>query len=72
MAETAAPAEPKPETSERVFRRRLFGALKKGNVRELGAMWKDDLLEPHMHLFVLLVAAFGVGLMVLILEPMFV
>jgi hypothetical protein len=72
MNEVTGAAEPVKETSERIFRRRLVNALKRGNVGELRAMWKDDLLEPHMHLFVLLVAAFAVGILILIVEPMFV
>lgn len=66
-----APAAPQGgETSERIFRRRLLKALLSFNLRDLRAMWGEELLEPHMHLFVLLVAAFGVGILIWVAEPL--
>ena len=63
-------AEPAPkETSERMFRRRLIKSLTTFNFRDLRAMWKEELFEPHMHLFVMLVAAFALGLVILVAEP---
>jgi hypothetical protein len=67
-----APKGPRPKTSEKVFRDRLIGAFKKASVRELGAILKDPQLEPHMTLFLLLAAAFVVGLSIWVLEPIFV
>ena len=57
------------ETSERIFRRRLVKALTTFNIKDLRAMWREDLLEPHMHLFVLLVSAFALGILIWLLEP---
>lgn len=66
----AAPAEEDPGgTSERVFRQRLVKDLTSFNLKDLRAMWHEDLFEPHMHLFVLLVAAFAVGILIWIVEP---
>ncbi len=59
-------------SSEREFRRRLVRALRTANIKELRALWHDPLLEPHMTLFVLLTAAFGVGTLIWILEPMLI
>lgn len=61
-----------PVSSEREFRQRLVGALKSGNLREMRALWHDPKLEPHMHLFVLLAMAFGVGILIWIVEPMLI
>ncbi len=33
-------------------------------------MWREELLEPHMHLFVLLVSAFAVGILIWLAEPL--
>lgn len=68
----AAPVEAaKPkETSERIFRRRLFKALTSFNIGELRAMWREELFEPHMHLFVMLVIAFSIGILIWIVEPL--
>ncbi len=33
-------------------------------------MWREELLEPHMHLFVLLVSAFAVGILIFVAEPL--
>lgn len=65
---SAPPAE--AETSERIFRQRLLKAFLSFNLRDLRAMWREELLEPHMHLFVLLVAAFGVGILIWVAEPL--
>lgn len=58
------------ETSERMFRRRLVKSLTTLNFRDLRAMQKEDLFEPHMHLFMMLVLAFAIGIVTLIAEPM--
>ena len=68
-------AEPTPgpaptETSERIFRRRLTKAVTSFNLGEFKAMWREDLLEPHMHLFVLLVSAFALGILIWLVEPL--
>lgn len=68
----AKPAPPRPATSEKIFRQRLTGAIKKGSVRELRSIWHDPQLEPHMHLFLLLCAAFLVGILIWGLEPLLV
>ncbi len=66
-----APAAPhQGETSERIFRRRLLKDFLSFNIRDLRAMWREELLEPHMHLFVLLVAAFAVGILIWVAEPL--
>ena len=83
MTEEAASAHPPPphavaavgapaakETSERIFRRRLFKALTSFNIRDMRAMWREDLFEPHMHLFVMLVLAFAIGILIWIAEPL--
>jgi hypothetical protein len=64
-------AEPpaKGETSEKIFARRLRKALLRFNIGELRAMWKEELLEPHMHLFVMLVLAFGMGILIWLVFP---
>jgi hypothetical protein len=59
-------------SSEREFRQRLVRALRTFNIKELRALWHDPYMEPHMTLFVLLTAAFGVGALIWILEPMFI
>lgn len=72
-AKAAAPkkaATEGPISSEREFRQRLVGALKSGNVREMRNLWHDPRLEPHMHLFVMLAVAFGVGILIWIVEPL--
>jgi len=68
----AAPAAAKAVTSEKMFRQRLTGALKKGSARELLSIWRDPQLEPHAHLFLMLFAAFFVGILIWILEPLLV
>ena len=55
-----------------MFRQRLTGAVKKASVRELLAIWRDPQLEPHAHLFLMLFAAFFVGILIWILEPLLV
>jgi hypothetical protein len=57
-------------TSERIFRQRLIKALLRFNIKDLRAMWREELLEPHMHLFVLLVSAFAVGILIWLAEPL--
>jgi hypothetical protein len=57
-------------SSEREFRQRLVRALRTGNFREMRALWHDPQLEPHMTLFVLLSLAFGLGILIWIVEPM--
>jgi hypothetical protein len=82
MAETAHTDHPKPphaeepkaaahtpETSERQFRRRLVKALTTLNFRDLRAMQKEELFEPHMHLFLMIVAAFAIGVIIWVVEP---
>lgn len=69
-AKEAGAAPPEAETSERIFRQRLGKAILAFNIRDLRAMWREELLEPHMHLFVLLVAAFGVGILIWVAEPL--
>lgn len=69
-APPAAAAEPAPVSSEREFRRRLIAALRRGNIRELRALWHDPRLEPHMTLFVLLAVAFTVGAFIWVVEPL--
>ena len=69
-AAPAAEAPKAPETSERIFRRRLFKALTSFNIGELRSMWREELFEPHMHLFVILVIAFGIGILIWIVEPL--
>jgi hypothetical protein len=66
----AAPEHPAGETSERIFRRRLVKALTTFNIKDMRAMWKEELLEPHMHLFVMLVVAFALGVTIWAVEPM--
>lgn len=68
-APLAAEAPSKEETSEKIFARRLRKALLSFNVGELRAMWKEELLEPHMHLFVMLVLAFGMGFLIWLSFP---
>ncbi len=62
-------APPKEETSEKIFARRLRKALLSFNIGDMRAMWKEDLLEPHMHLFVMLVLAFGMGILIWLAFP---
>lgn len=68
-APEAAPAPSPIESSERIFRRRLIKALLRFNIKDMRAMWREELLEPHMHLFVLLVSAFAVGIAIWLVEP---
>jgi len=67
--EAAATAE---ASSERQFRDRLVSALKRGSIKDLVAIWKDDYLEPHMHLFVLLAMSIFVGAILWIVEPLLI
>lgn len=69
-ADAAPAAEGAAGTSERIFRQRLVKDLTSFNIKDLRAMWHEDLFEPHMHLFVLLVAAFAVGILIWVVEPM--
>ena len=59
----------KVETSERQFRRRLVKSLTHLNFRDLRAMQKEELFEPHMHLFLMLVMAFALGIVIYFVEP---
>jgi hypothetical protein len=45
-------------------------ALTTFNIKDMRAMWKEELLEPHMHLFVMLVVAFALGVTIWAVEPM--
>lgn len=68
----AAPSPTTPaagETSERVFRRRIIKAVTTLNLRDMRAMWQDEGFQPHMHLFVMLVVAFTMGILIWILVP---
>ena len=58
----AAPEIPEGETSERLFKRRLIKDLTTLNIRDMRKMWSEELFEPHMHLFVILVIAFAMGI----------
>jgi len=68
----AAAGSAKPITSEKIFRQRLTGALKKGSIRELRAIFHDPQLEPHMHLFLMICAAVLVGALIWVVEPLLV
>lgn len=81
MAEEAAEAHPPPphhgkavdepgteETSERIFKRRLIKALTHLNFRDIRAMQKEELFEPHMHLFLMLVSAFALGILIYVFQ----
>ena len=81
MAEEAEAAHPPPphhgkpveepaheETSERLFKRRLIKALTTLNFRDLRAMQKEELFEPHMHLFLMLVSAFALGILIYVFQ----
>jgi len=65
----AVNAAPATETSERIFRRRLVKSLSRFDIKDLRAMWKEELLEPHMHLFLMLVIAFALGVLIFVAEP---
>ncbi|HEX9708979.1 MAG TPA: hypothetical protein VGB42_03300 [Candidatus Thermoplasmatota archaeon] len=71
-ATQAAAAEPAPASSEREFKRRLTAALRRGDIREMRALWHDPRLEPHMTLFVLLAVAFTVGVFIWVVEPLLI
>lgn len=58
----------KEETSERIFKRRLIKALTHFNIRDLRAMQKEELFEPHMHLFLMLVSAFALGILIYVFQ----
>jgi hypothetical protein len=58
----------KEETSERIFKRRLIKALMHLNFRDLRAMQKEELFEPHMHLFLMLVSAFALGVLIYVFQ----
>jgi hypothetical protein len=64
-----ADAPPAGETSERIFRRRLLKAITSFNIKDMRAMWREELFEPHMHLFVMLVMAFTIGIIIFVGEP---
>ena len=53
-----------------MFRRRLVKSLTTLNFRDLRAMQKEELFEPHMTLFLLLVMAFATGIIIWAVEPL--
>jgi hypothetical protein len=62
-------AEPaNEETSERIFKRRLIQAITHFNIRDLRAMQKEELFEPHMHLFMMVVSAFALGVLIYVVQ----